>query len=126
MRTLCGNKTAVVTPDCWHAHIDEGDARGGLPARVVGFWVHGHAQVECEECPPLQRVRHVLDGTAKLDEPCLHIVDAALRIQPALPPLQDASPLILELPPVSSVELVGENAAPRRCARPQSLWSIRR
>jgi len=70
--------------------------------------VHGHTKVECEQRPPLQRIRHVLDRTPKLDEPCLYIVDAPLCIQPALPPLQDASALILELPLVScgGIELV--------------------
>lgn len=47
--------------------IGKGDAGWGLATRDVGLWVHGHTKVEGEECPPLERVRRVIDSTPMLD-----------------------------------------------------------
>jgi hypothetical protein len=81
-----------------------------------GSWVFGYTVTRRSRASSALRFKAYgmsTRGAAKLDVPHLDIVDAPLCIQPTLPPLQDASPLILELSLVScgGVELVGENAA---------------
>ncbi|HLZ27863.1 MAG TPA: hypothetical protein VKV73_11140 [Chloroflexota bacterium] len=75
--------------------------------------MHGHANVECKQRPSLECVGHVLGSTSQLDEPRLYVVDPPLCIPPALPPLQDASALVLELSLVGrrGVELLRQNSA---------------